>query len=88
MPLNSVQSLKLQMRHYVPVDFSRTHLIVLTISIITAGQLNVNNWLSMSLRFIGIKCDFVSKQWMDLIVPIKRFIAQSIIVFDHCWKIF
>ena len=40
-PLNSVQSLKLQMRLYVPMGFNRTHLIVLTISVITAGQFNV-----------------------------------------------
>ena len=42
-PLNRVQSLKLQMRRYVPMGFIRTHLIVLTISVITAGQLNVNS---------------------------------------------
>ena len=59
MPLNRVQSLKLQMRRYVPMGFIRTRLIVLTISVITAGQLNVNSWLSMLLRFIGIGCDFV-----------------------------
>ena len=61
-PLNSVQSLKLQRRRYVFVGFNCTHLIMLTISVITAGQLNVNSWLSMSLRFIGIEYDFVSKQ--------------------------
>ena len=37
-PLNSVQSLKLQMRRYVPVGFNCTYSIVLTISIITAGN--------------------------------------------------
>ena len=62
MPLNRVQSLKLQMRRYVPMGFIRTHLKVLTISVITAIQLNTNSWLSISLRFIGIECDFVSKQ--------------------------
>ena len=30
------------MRRYVPLDFNRTHEIGLTISVITAGQLNVN----------------------------------------------
>ena len=45
--------------------FNCTHLIMLTISVITTGQLNVNSWLSMSLRFIGIEYDFVSKrQWI------------------------
>ena len=39
----------------------RTHLIMFTIRVITAGQLNVNSWLSISLRFIGIEYDFVSK---------------------------
>ena len=73
----SVESLKLQMHRYVPVDFNRTYLIVLTISVITAGQLNVNSWLSMSLHFIGIEYDFLSKQWMDLIALNKGFIAQS-----------
>ena len=76
-PLNRVQSLKLQMRRYVPIGFIRTHLIVLKFSVITAGQLNVNSWLSMSLRFIGIECDFVSKQLMDLIALNKGLIAQS-----------
>ena len=38
------RSLKLQMRRYEPMGFIRTHLIVLTISVITAGQLNVNSW--------------------------------------------
>ena len=42
-PLNHVQSLKLQMRRYVPMSFIRTHLIVLTICVIIAGQLNVNS---------------------------------------------
>ena len=41
--LNSVRSLKLQRHHYVFVGFNRTHLIMLTISVITAGQLNVNS---------------------------------------------
>ena len=76
-PLNRVQSLKLQMHRYVPMGFIRTHLIVLTISAITAGQSDVNSWLSMLLRFIGIECDFVSKQWMDLIALNKGLIAQS-----------
>ena len=76
-PLNRVQSLKLQMRRYVPMGFIRTHLIVLTISVITAGQLNVNSWLSMPLRFIGIEYDFMSKQWMNLIALNKGLIAQS-----------
>ena len=53
-----------------------THLIVLTISVITVGQLNVNSWLSMSLHFIGIELDFVSKQWMDLLALNKGLIAQ------------
>ena len=75
-PLNRVQSLKLQMRRYVPMDFIRTHLIVLTISVIIAGQSDVNSWLSMLLRFIGIECDFVSKQWMDLIALNKGLLAQ------------
>ena len=62
-PLNSIRSLKLQRHRYVFVGFNRTHLIMLIISVITAGQLNVNSWLSMSLRrFIGIEYDFVSKQ--------------------------
>ena len=43
----TVQTLKLQSRRYVFMGFNRTHLIMLTISIITAGQLNVNRWLSM-----------------------------------------
>ena len=30
----------------------------------------------MSLHFIGIECDFVSKQWMDLIVLNKGLDAQ------------
>ena len=77
MQLNCVQSLKLQMRRYVPMGFIRKHLIVLTICVIIGGQLNVNSWLSMSLRFIGIECDFVSKQWMDLIALNKGLIAQS-----------
>ena len=34
------------------MGFNRAHLIVLTISVITAGQLNVNSWLSMLLRFM------------------------------------
>ena len=71
MLLNRVQSLKL------PMCFIRTRLIVLTVCVIIAGQLNVNSWLSMSLRFIGIECDFVSKQWMDLIALNKGLIAQS-----------
>ena len=65
------------MRHYVPVGFNRILLIVLTIGVITVGQLNVNSCLSMLLHFIGIECDFVSKQWMDLIVLNKAIIAQS-----------
>ena len=65
------------MRRYVPMDFIRTHLIVLTISVIIAGQSDLNSWLSMLLRFIGIECDFVSKQWMDLIALNKGWIAQS-----------
>ena len=68
---NSVQLLKLQMRCYVPMGFNRTHLNMLTISVVTAHHLNVNSLLSMSLRSIGIECDFVSKQWMDLIAQIK-----------------
>ena len=59
------------------MGFIRTHLIVLTISVITVGQLNVNSWLSMSLRFISIECDFVSKQLIDLIALNKGLIAQS-----------
>ena len=54
--------LKCKRRRYVFVGFNRTLLIMLTISVIAAGQLNVNSWLSMSLRFIGIEYDFVSKQ--------------------------
>ena len=76
-PLKRVQSLKLQMRRCVPMGFIRTHLIVLTISVITVGQLNVNSWLSMPVRFIGIECDFMSKQWMNLIARNKGLIAQS-----------
>ena len=49
-PLNSVQSLKLQRVQSDTPDC----VIVLTISVITEGQLNVNSWLSMSLRFIGV----------------------------------
>ena len=37
-------------------------IIILTISVIIAGQLNVNSRLSMLLRFIGTEYDFVSKQ--------------------------
>ena len=55
-------SLKLQSRCYVFMGFNRTHLIMLTISVITAGQLNVNSWLSMLLCFISIEYDFVAKQ--------------------------
>ena len=65
------------MRHYVRMGFIRTHLIVLTISVITVGHLNVNSWLSMPLRFIGIDCDFMSKQWMNLIALNKELITQS-----------
>ena len=54
-----------------------TNLIALTINIITEGQLNVNSWLSMLLRFVGIEYHFVSKQWMDLIALNKGLIAQS-----------
>ena len=36
MPIRRVQSLKLQRCPYVPVGFNRAHLIVLTISVITA----------------------------------------------------
>ena len=64
------------MRRYVPMGFNRTHLIVLTVSMITAVQLNVKRWLSMLLRFIGIEWDFVSNQWMDLIGLNKGLIAQ------------
>ena len=65
MPLNSVKSLKLQMRRYVPVGFNHTHLILFTIRVITAGQLNVNRWLSMSLRFIGTECDLCqNSEWV------------------------
>ena len=42
-PLNSDQLLKLQRRRYVSVGLNRTNLIMLTISVITAGQLNVNS---------------------------------------------
>ena len=42
-PLNSGQSLKLQWCRYVLVGFNRTHLIVSTGSVITAGQLNLNS---------------------------------------------
>ena len=73
----ALRSLKLQMRSYVPMGFIRTHLILLTISVITARQLNVNSWLLMSLCFIGIEFDFVSKQLMDLIALNKGLIAQS-----------
>ena len=31
----------------------------------------------MLLRFIGIECDFMSKQWMDLIALNKELTAQS-----------
>ena len=41
---------------------TRGYLIVLTISVITAGQLNVNSWLLMLLPFICIESDFLSKQ--------------------------
>ena len=60
-PLNSVQSLKLQRCLKVLVGFDRMHVIVLTISVIIAGQLNVSNWLPMLLLFIGVECDFISK---------------------------
>ena len=43
MLLNSVRSLKLQGHSHVFVGFNCTHLITLTISVITAGQLNVNS---------------------------------------------
>ena len=44
-PLKSVQSLKLQRRRYVHFGYNRMHLTarLLTISVITAGQLNVNS---------------------------------------------
>ena len=47
----------------------------------------------MLLCFIGIECDFVLKQWMDLILLNKRLIAQSkevisLIVFDDCLEDF
>ena len=71
------------------MGFNRAHLIVLTISVITVGQLDVNSWLSMLLRFIGIECDFVSKQWMDLIALNKKLIAQSKEVISLCfWPLF
>ena len=54
--------LKYKRRRYVFVGLNRTHLIMLTISVIAEGQLNVTSWLSMSLRFIGIEFDFISKQ--------------------------
>ena len=41
MPLNGVQSSKLRRRRYGLVGFNRRHLIVLTVSVTTAGQLNV-----------------------------------------------
>ena len=43
MPIRRVQSLKLQRCRYVPVGFNHAHLIVLTISVITAGQIDVNS---------------------------------------------
>ena len=65
------------MGRYVPMSLNHTHLILLTISVITAGQLNENSWLSMLLGFIGIECDFVSKQWLNLIALNKGLIARS-----------
>ena len=50
---------------------------MLTISVITVGQLNVNNRLSVLLRFTGTECDFLSKQWMNLNALNKVLIAQS-----------
>ena len=50
---------------------------MLTISVITAGQLNVNSWLSMLLRFIGIELWFRIKTAMDWIALNKGLIAQS-----------
>ena len=41
--LNSIQSLKLQRHREVLLGFDRMHLNVLTISVIRAGQLNVNS---------------------------------------------
>ena len=72
-PLKSVQSLKLQRRRYVHFEYNRMHLTawLLTISVITAGQLNVNSWLSMSLRFIGAYCEFTSKQLWSKLRSIK-----------------
>ena len=75
------------------MNLNHTHLILLTISVITAGQLNENSWLSMLLRFIGIECDFVSKQWLNLIALIKGLIAHersyiTLIVLTTVWKIF
>ena len=49
-------------RYLSMLKSNHTHLIMLTISIITVGQLNVNSGLSMLLRFVDIECDFVSKQ--------------------------
>ena len=51
-PLNTVQSLKLQRRRYVHFGCNRMHLTawLLTISVITAGQLNVNSWLVCSVN--------------------------------------
>ena len=66
--------LKYKRRRYVFVGFNRTHLIMLTISVIAAGQLNVNSWLSMLLRFIGIEYDCI-KITMDLIALSKEGIS-------------
>ena len=71
------------MRHYVPMGFIYTHLIVLTINVITACQLHVNSWLSMLLHFIGNECDLVSKLLMDLIALNKGLNAQSKEVLTH-----
>ena len=71
MLLNSVQSLKLQRRHYVPVGFNHTHLIVLTISIITAGQLKADYRCRYSLSVLSVCL------WLRLNVPVNNFSVMS-----------
>ena len=54
------------------MGFNRAHLIVLTISVIKCKQLIID-----VVMLYGIECNFVSKQWMDLIAQNKKIIAQS-----------
>ena len=75
-PLNSVRSLKLQRLRYVFVGFNRTHLIMLTISVITAGQLSKQLIIDVIMLY-RYWVWFRIKTTMDLIAISKGLIAQS-----------